>query len=50
MTILEAAMRQNDAVMNNATRFLQAAVGAPVSLATLDRETLGARVTAVCFY
>ena len=42
MAVLEAAVRKNDAMMNTAVRFLQAAVGTPISLATLDRDTLGA--------
>ena len=44
MTILESAVRKNDAIMNNAMGFLQAALGTPISLATLDRETLGIKV------
>lgn len=48
MNVLEAALRKNDAVMNNANRFLQAAVGTPISLATLDRETLGTKV--ICLF
>lgn len=41
MKVLEVSLLSNDLVMINATKLLQAAVGNPVSLANLDRETLG---------
>jgi hypothetical protein len=41
LEVLENAGRKTDVFMTNATKFLQAAIGNPVSLGNLDRETLG---------
>lgn len=47
MEVLETAERRNDVVMTNATKFLQAAAGNPVSLGNLDRDTLGTKTERV---
>lgn len=47
MEVLETAERRNDLVMSNATKFLQAAAGNPVSLGNLDRDTLGTKTERV---
>jgi hypothetical protein len=55
LEVLETAGRKNDVFMTNAAKFLQAAIGNPVSLGNLDRETLGMKTVRVpsgqkCFY
>lgn len=41
MKVLEVSQHPDELASSNATKLLQAAVGNPVSLMNLDRETLG---------
>jgi hypothetical protein len=38
--VLESAIRKNDAIMNEALKFIQAATGSSVPLGSLDRDIL----------